>query len=137
MPEVYPIFDKIKELRSKHEKGLLPEDTDAFLSMAELASKYGFKYEEHTVVTEDGYELLLGRIPGVLGEDSTNGPKPAIILQHGLGVNMMQWVFNTNDTTHAYVLARSGYDVWMGNNRGTRFGKSHVTLDPKKDKAFW
>lgn len=33
-------------------------------------------------------------------------------------------------------MARAGYDVWLGNNRGTRFSQKHTTLDPKK-KPFW
>lgn len=40
------------------------------------------------------------------------------------------------ETTHAFLLARAGYDVWMGNNRGTRWGQRHVKLNVK-DSAFW
>lgn len=105
--------------------------------MKEMCDKYGFKYEEHKVQTSDGYILTVGRIPGLVNEPVVNGAKPAIILQHGLGANMMQWVMNTLDTTHAFVLARSGYDVWMGNNRGSRFSQEHVSLNPRKDRKFW
>tara|TARA_B110000285_G_C14621085_1_gene379166 strand:+ start:75 stop:449 length:375 start_codon:yes stop_codon:yes gene_type:complete len=49
---------------------------------------------------------------------------------------MMQWVYNTPDVAPALVLARAGYDVWMGNNRGTRFSQTHTTLN-KTDKAYW
>lgn len=62
--------------------------------------------------------------------------KPAILLQHGLETDMMQWVFNDPSVAPAFVLARSGYDVWLGNNRGTRWSESHVSLS-NKDKAFW
>ena len=87
------------------------------------------------MVTEDGYILTVGRIPGPF--ESTNQKRPPIILQHGLGTNMMQWVFNTNDTAQAFVLSRAGYDVWMPNNRGTRYSLGHVTLDAKRDSAYW
>ena len=103
-----------------HLQGKLPKDSDAFLTMEEICHKYGFQYQEHKVTTEDGYILTVGRIPGLMNEGSVpEGSKPAIILQHGMGANMMQWILNTPETTHAFFLARAGYDVWMGNNRGT------------------
>jgi pimeloyl-ACP methyl ester carboxylesterase len=38
----------------------------------------------------------------------------------------------------AFVLAREGYDVWLGNNRGCKFSVNHTTLSPEKDAAkFW
>jgi len=44
---------------------------------------------------------------------------------------MMQWVFNEPNVAPAFVLARKGYDVWLGNNRGNRFSQQHSTLNPK------
>jgi len=140
IPEVPSFFDKINDLRRRKEEGKLPKESDAFLTMHEHATKYGFAYEEHQVVTKDGYILTLARIPGLLAhsdDESQETKKPPILLQHGLGVNMMQWVFNTNDTAQAWVLARRGYDVWMGNNRGTLFSLGHVSLDHKKDRKYW
>lgn len=50
---------------------------------------------------------------------------------------MIQWVINTQDKTHAFVLSRKGYDVWMPNNRGTHYSLAHQTLDHKKDIEYW
>ena len=30
-----------------------------------------------------------------------------------------------------------GYDVWLGNSRGTVYSREHKTMDPDKDKVFW
>lgn len=106
--------------------------------MAEICHKYGFAYEEHEVTTEDGYILLLARIPGLLSEGKVaEGSKPVMHLQHALASNMMQYVMAPPEEAHAFMFARAGYDVWLGNNRGSRWGQRHVKLNPKKDAAFW
>ena len=35
-------------------------------------------------------------------------------------------------------LAKAGYDVWMGNGRGTRFSSEHETIDwEKNEEEYW
>lgn len=85
-------------------------------------------------MTDDGYILSVYRIPGKL--QGTEEPGPPVLLMHGIESDMMQWVFNAPDVAPALVLARAGYDVWLGNNRGTRWSEAHQTLS-SKDEAFW
>jgi len=49
---------------------------------------------------------------------------------------MMQWVYHDPQVAPAFVLARAGYDVWMGNNRGNRFSNTHETLSGTS-KEYW
>ena len=51
-------------------------------------------------------------------------------------VDMFEYVMNTPETSPAFVTARAGYDVWMGNNRGTAPSLGHK--DPAiKKKDYW
>lgn len=55
---------------------------------------------------------------------------------HALSADMMEYVINSSDQAPAFVLADQGYDVWLGNNRGTRWSMGHVSKDPS-EKAYW
>ena len=48
----------------------------------------------------------------------------------------MEWLWNDSDRAVALNLARAGYDVWLGNNRGNKYSNTHVTLTTN-DKEFW
>jgi len=43
---------------------------------------------------------------------------PVVFLQHGLVDTADAWIINHPDQAPAFVFARKGYDVWLGNSRG-------------------
>eukprot|EP00347_Sterkiella_histriomuscorum_P012496 403368358 len=119
-------------------------DNDVGKSFKQICKENGFAIEQHFVTTSDGYILQIFRVPGFLNETAIleNQPvqKPTVLLQHGLGADAGQWIMHRPEVAHAFVLARDGYDVWMGNNRGSQYGLEHETLDPNDpvDKpVFW
>ena len=113
-------------------------DGDGHKTIQEICVENGFKYEEHTVVTEDGYILTVMRIPGLVGETVSDSPKPVVFMQHGLMDAADAWVMNWADVAPAFVTSRKGYDVWLGNTRGNTYSRAHVSLDPDKNKRqFW
>jgi pimeloyl-ACP methyl ester carboxylesterase len=71
----------------------------------------------------------------MLGEEPRND-KPPVLLQHGVECDMMFWVYNLPEIAPAFVMAKAGYDVWLGNNRGNRWSDKHTTLNPNK-KEYW
>jgi lysosomal acid lipase/cholesteryl ester hydrolase len=48
----------------------------------------------------------------------------------------MSWLLNPADQNLPLILADQGFDVWMGNTRGTRFSRRHKYLNPSQ-RAFW
>lgn len=102
----------------------------------QTCNENGFASESFTVISDDDYVYQLYRIPGKAGEDSSE-QKPVVLMMAGLECDMNFWTSNDADIAPPFVLAEQGYDVWLGNNRGTRFGGYHTTLDRKKDAEYW
>ncbi|XP_010943219.2 triacylglycerol lipase 1 [Elaeis guineensis] len=102
---------------------------------AQLIRPLGYPCSEHTVETKDGFLLSVQHIPHgrvALGEKTG----PPVFLQHGLFQGGDTWFVNSVEESLGSILADNGFDVWVGNVRGTRWSYGHVTLS-ENDKAFW
>ncbi|CAH0715828.1 unnamed protein product, partial [Brenthis ino] len=106
---------------------LLPPE-DAKLNFTQLSVKYGHTPEQYEVITEDGYILALFRLRG-------RSPSP-VFLQHGILDSSDTWLLRGPNSL-GITLANNGYDVWMGNSRGNRYSRRHVSLNPDVDAKFW
>ncbi|MCL7033147.1 hypothetical protein MKW94_026619 [Papaver nudicaule] len=98
-----------------------------------IITKVGYKCQEYTVKTKDGYVLTLQRVNSPEGDVKTKQPA---FLQHGLFMDGASWFLNTPDQSLGYILADSGYDVWVANTRGTRYSRGHESLDASSP-TFW
>jgi gastric triacylglycerol lipase len=113
--------------------GDLPMPPDFYLSFEQMVTKYGFDVDSYSVTTPDNYVLGNFRI-------RTKGlaaGAPAVFLQHGLFSCSDTWIVNNEKVAPAYQLARAGYDVYLGNNRGNFYSNKNTQLNPvTDDKEF-
>lgn len=102
-----------------------------------IITKYGYPAEEHiNIETKDGYLLDMQRIP--YGRANTNRTeKPVVLLMHGVLGSAENWIVTGPEKGLAFVLADEGYDVWLGNARGTTHSRKHRSLNPNFNPAFW
>nr|XP_020656952.1 gastric triacylglycerol lipase-like [Pogona vitticeps] len=111
---------------------------EATLNAVELIEYWGYPCELYKITTDDGYILTMFRIPhGRVNEVSRNtSAKPVVFLQHGLLVDAVCWYQNLPNANLPFMLADAGYDVWLGNSRGTTWSKQHNFLAPNSVE-FW
>jgi hypothetical protein len=110
------------------------------LTYSEKVINAGFEFEEHKIITGDGYILTAWRIPRKKGTDRLI-KNPPIVLQHGLMDDSWTWLALNNSTyCLGILLADRNYDVWLTNSRGNMFSYEHINpdYDPFSFKSnFW
>jgi pimeloyl-ACP methyl ester carboxylesterase len=102
---------------------------DMNLTFKQKANKYGLEGKTYSnITTEDGYIL---QIFNIYKKDIAKDA-PVILCMNGIACCSDYWV-SQEEQSPAIILANAGYNVFLGNNRGTVYGRRHKTLDPEKD----
>ena len=102
----------------------LTVDLDVYYK--DYIKKYGYELEENPVTTEDGFILSVWH----LQPKKPNGK--VVFLQHGLADTAWTF-FQLKHKSLPFFLLQEGYDLWLGNIRGSIFSSKHTTKKIKAD----
>lgn len=102
-------------------------NTDA-RTCRDVITELGYPYEALRVVTDDGYILLLERIP-------RRDAQKVVYLQHGVFDSSMGWVSNGVVGSPAFAAYDQGYDVFLGNFRGL-VSRGHIDKNISS-RQYW
>lgn len=92
----------------------------------EFVYENGFIFESHPVITKDKYILNVFRIR----HENMKPDAKVVFMQHGITDTADCWIMHRSELAPAFQLARKGYDIWLGNQRGTKYSMGHESLDP-------
>ncbi|WIA37407.1 hypothetical protein OEZ86_014332 [Tetradesmus obliquus] len=96
----------------------------------------GYPIEKHRVNTEDGWVLNMYRIPHGKYRNSQPGPRPVVLLHHGITLSSACFALLNANESMAYILADAGFDVWMANTRSNTFSRGNYNYSHRQSE-YW
>ena len=102
--------------------------------------RYNYTWQAFEITTEDGYILTTFHVTGSAETEPDSSDKGTVLIQHGGTQDAASWIDSYYEgKPMPLILVDKGYDVWMGNNRGTEYSlgnKNGLTTDKKEYWAF-
>lgn len=109
-------------------------NNDWFLTIGELADKYGYEYEDCYVTSEDGYITKLHRIRGPLGQDNSN--REPFYAVAPFATSEATFFLHGPEQSQGFQIIEAGYDFWFLSPRGTPSSRGHIDPDIS-DADYW
>jgi lysosomal acid lipase/cholesteryl ester hydrolase len=109
---------------------LIPHHHTRDLTIDQI-NTFGYDGEAHDVQTHDGYILTLHRFK----PRNVTDPTRVCLIIHGICSSSSEFLL-TKRTSLALYLFENGFDVFLGNVRGSRYSLAHSTFHPDGGD-FW
>ena len=112
-------------------------------SYQKIINEAGYYFEEHKIITQDGYILTAWRILCPLNESNLDlfKTRHPVIVQHGLIDSSYTWLLLDKNHSLVFLLVNNGFDVWLTNTRGNAVSFEHenpkVFDSGKIDSKYW
>ena len=101
-------------------------------------SKWGYMWESFEVVTDDSWTLTLFHVTGTVDDGyfpESDDEHVPVLFQHDQGQDAETWLSAFRfDEPYMLQIAKRGFDVWMGNNRGTKYT---IQSGDNTSAAYW
>lgn len=97
---------------------------------------------DHVVRTSDGYVLTAFRVnlseavQKELDDNSKKNLNRPVILAAGLASDADIWFYNGEEKSLGFHLVNQGFDVWVMNNRGTKYSREHENANISEKEYY-
>ena len=100
--------------------------------------EFKYTWEAFEVTTEDGYILTTFHITGSTETGPFTPTYNPVLIQHGNLQDAASWLASYNEgKPMPLILADHGYDIWMGNNRGTEYSRGNANGLTTDSEEYW
>lgn len=129
---------KVKFLKSLNKisissaRSLFSRSSNKNDEVTNLINNSGYRGDAYKVKTEDGYVLTLHRVRSSKRENF----KGTAFLMHGLFRNSADFLATGPNVALPYLLADHGFDIFIGNSRGSKYCNEHEKFS-NKSSEFW
>ncbi|GMS92282.1 hypothetical protein PENTCL1PPCAC_14457 [Pristionchus entomophagus] len=111
-------------------------DPEMSMTVPQIIDRWGYPFESHEVITEDGYILSIFRITHGLNSSDSVRTCPPIIMDPSLLCDSSEFIMNPPESSPAMILADAGFDVFLMNHRGTTYSRKHRDFSTS-DSRYW